>query len=147
MAPLVIGIGNSLRGDDAAGLRVVEALGVSDTVLKHDGEPASLIALWDNHEEVVLIDAVTSGAAGGTVIEIDAVSSILPAGLCHSTHALGPAEAVELARALGKLPATMTLFGIEGIDFSFGAQVTAEVEAAVVEVVQRLRLLRSRRAS
>ena len=147
MAPLVIGIGNSLRGDDAAGLRVVEALGISDNVLKHDGEPASLIALWDNHEDVVLIDAVTSGAASGTVIEIDAASSILPAGLCHSTHALGPAEAVELARALGKLPARMTLFGIEGCDFSFGAQVTTEVEAAVVEVVRRLRLLRSRRAS
>ena len=147
MAPLVIGIGNSLRGDDAAGLRVVEAIGISDNVVKHDGEPASLIALWDNHDDVVLIDAVTSGAVGGTVIEIDAASSILPAGLCHSTHALGPAEAVELARALGKLPSRMTLFGIEGCDFSFGAQVTAEVEAAVVEVVRRLRLLRSRWAS
>ena len=98
MEPLIIGVGNPFRGDDAAGLRVVEALGLSSTVLEHDGEPASLIALWDGHDEVVLIDAVTSGGEPGIVIEIDAATSILPAGLCNSTHALGPAEAIELAR-------------------------------------------------
>ena len=141
MPPLVIGIGNTVRGDDAVGLRVVEALGLSDTVLEHDGEPASLIALWEDHDEVVLIDAVTSGADRGTVIEIDATSSVLPAGMCHSTHALGPAEAVELARALGKLPSRITILGIEGGDYSFGASLSSEVERAVDEVVRRVRRL------
>lgn len=142
-APLIIGIGNPVRGDDAAGLRVVEALGISDTVVQHDGEPASLIALWEDHEEVVLIDAVTSGAAAGTVVEIDAAASMLPAGMCHSTHALGPAEAVELARALGKLPSRITLLGIEGGEYAFGTGLTEEVEAAVDEVVRRVCLLRT----
>ncbi|MGZ5384268.1 MAG: hydrogenase maturation protease [Acidimicrobiia bacterium] len=139
MDPLIIGIGNRVRGDDAAGLKVVELLGLSDTVLEHDGEPASLIALWEGHDEVVLIDAVTSGGKPGSVIEIDASTSILPAGMCNSTHALGPAEAVELARALGKLPAKATLLGIEGRDYSFGAGMSKEVEAAVTAVVKRLR--------
>ncbi len=141
MPPLVIGIGNPARGDDAAGLRVVEALGLSDTVLEHDGEPASLIALWEDHDEVVLIDAVTSGADRGTVIEIDAAFSMLPAGMCHSTHALGPAEAVELARALGKLPSRITILGIEGANYSFGAGLSSEVERAVDQVVRRVRRL------
>ncbi len=147
MPPLVIGIGNPARGDDAAGLRVVEALGLSDTVVEHDGEPASLIALWEDCDEVVLIDAITSGADCGTVVEIDATSSMLPAGLCHSTHALGPAEAVELARALGKLPARITILGIEGGDYSFGAGLSSEVERAVDEVVRRVRLTGSAPAS
>lgn len=138
MAPLIIGIGNLMRGDDAVGLRVAEALGPSELVLSHDGEPASLIALWESHEEVVLVDAVSSGQSPGAVIEIDATDSVVPAGMCHSTHALGPAEAVELARALGKLPSKITLLGIEGGDYSFGAGLSAEVDAAVGQVVRRL---------
>ena len=94
-----------------------------------------------------MIDAITSGADCGTVVEIDATSSILPAGLCHSTHALGPAEAVELARALGKLPARITILGIEGGDYSFGAGLSSEVERAVDEVVLRVRLISSAPAS
>jgi hydrogenase maturation protease len=143
MPALVVGIGNTVRGDDAVGLRVAEALGLSETVVQHDGEPASLIVLWEGHEEVVLVDAITSGRDPGTVTEIDATQSILPAGMCHSTHALGPAEAVELARALGKLPAKISLVGIEGGDYSFGAGLSASVEAAIGEVVDRLRLITS----
>jgi hydrogenase maturation protease len=138
MPRLIIGIGNLMRGDDAAGLRVVQALGISDTVLEHDGEPASLIVRWGGYDEVVLVDAVSADRPPGTVIEIDATQSVLPAALCHSTHALGPAEAVELARALGKLPSRITLFGVEGKTYSFGAGLSPEVEAAVGEVVRRL---------
>lgn len=141
MAPLIIGIGNRARGDDAVGLRVVEAIGLSEMVLEHDGEPASLIALWEGHDAVVLIDAISSGSPPGTIVEIDASHSVLPAGMCHSTHALGPAEAVELARALGRLPARITLLGIEGSDYSFGAGLSPEVEAAVHEVVRRVRVI------
>ena len=146
MPALVIGIGNTVRGDDAVGLRVVERLGLSETVVQHDGEPASLIALWEGQDEVVLVDAVTSGQDAGTLVEIDATTSILPSGMCHSTHALGPAEAVELARALGKLPPRITLVGIEGADYSFGAGLSAEVSQAVAGAVRRVQLLTSVRA-
>ncbi len=138
MTRLIVGIGNLLRGDDAAGLRVVQALGVSDTVVEHDGEPASLIARWEGFDEVVLVDAVTADQPPGTVVEIDATDSVLPAAMCHSTHALGPAEAVELARALGKLPASITLMGIEGSSYSFGTGLSTQVKLAVGEVVKRL---------
>jgi hydrogenase maturation protease len=143
MPALVVGIGNTVRGDDAVGLRVAERLGLSETVVQHDGEPASLIALWEGHDEVVLIDAVTSGRDAGTLVEIDATTSTLPSGMCHSTHALGPAEAVELARALGKLPPRITLVGIEGADYSFGAGLSAEVSQAVAGAVRRVQLLTS----
>lgn len=141
MAPLIIGIGNPARGDDAVGLRVVEGIGLSETVLEHDGEPASLIALWEGHAAVVLIDAISSESPPGTIVEIDASHTVLPAGMCHSTHALGPAEAVELARALGRLPSKITLIGIEGRDYSFGAGLSPEVEAAVSEVARRVRAI------
>ena len=139
MATLIIGIGNAFRGDDAVGLRVAEALGVSESVRQHDGEPASLIALWEGWDDVVLIDAVTWGRPPGTIVEMDAADSQIPAGVCHSTHALGPAEAIELARALGRLPIRIRLVGIEAADWSFGTPLTAPVQAAAGEVVRRLR--------
>lgn len=51
-----------------------------------------------------------------------------------STHALGLAEAVELGRALGRLPPTLTVFGIEGTTFTAGATPTPAVLAAVPRV-------------
>jgi hydrogenase maturation protease len=142
MNRLVIGIGNTLRGDDAAGLRVAEKLGLGDDVAAHDGEPASLMSLWSGRDEVVLVDAVTSGRAPGSIVELDVVLEEVPSGMCHSTHALGPAEAIELARALGKLPSKLTLIGIEGCEYSFGSDMSAAVESAVVTVVEKLKLSR-----
>jgi hydrogenase maturation protease len=140
MNRLVIGIGTTMRGDDAAGLRVAERIGLSEDVVVHDGEPASLIAVWSGRDRVVLVDAVTSGRPAGSIIEMDVSRSALPSGLCHSTHALGVSEAVELARAIGKLPPGVTLIGIEGRDYSFGTGMSAEVERAVDEVVARLQM-------
>ena len=55
-----------------------------------------------------------------------------------STHSFGVAEAVELARALGRLPARVVVFGIEGRDFTPGEGLSPDVDAAVDEVVRRV---------
>ncbi len=55
-----------------------------------------------------------------------------------STHSFGVAEAVELARALGRLPARIVVFGIEGRDFAQGEGLSPDVDAAVDEVVRRV---------
>jgi hydrogenase maturation protease len=140
----VIGVGNPWRRDDAAGLAVARRLrgtlpeGVE--VLEREGEPAGLIDAWAGAGSLWLVDAVLSGAAPGTVKRLDASEDELPAELFRaSTHHLGLAEAVELARALGLLPARVVFYGIEGASFYAGEQLTPEVEAAVVRVVEALR--------
>ena len=129
---LVIGIGNAARGDDAAGLIAAQRLGG----LEHEGESLALLDIWDCAESVVVIDAVRSGAVPGTIHRFDAAEP-LPATLrsSTSTHAVGLAEAVELARALGRLPAQMTVYGIEGERFEAGTGLTPAVSAAVDAVV------------
>ena len=68
----VIGIGNPLRGDDAIGLlvarRVRELAGPEVEVMELEGEPARLIDAWQGAALVVVVDAVKSGAAEGSVI-------------------------------------------------------------------------------
>jgi hydrogenase maturation protease len=137
-------VGNAFRGDDAAGLEVARRLrgtlpgGVE--VLEREGEPTALIDSMEAAEALWLVDAVASGAPAGTVHRLDAGEQELPAGLFRaSTHAFGLAEAVELARALGRLPARTVVFGIEGTRFDAGEDLSPEVAAAVPKVAAALR--------
>ena len=52
-----------------------------------------------------------------------------------STHAIGVAEVVEIARALDRLPERLTVYGIEVGKMSHGSDLSPEVEAAVNTVV------------
>jgi hydrogenase maturation protease len=140
----VIGVGNRLRGDDAAGLRVVECLrgslpaGVE--LLEHESEPTVLIEAWDGEDCVWLVDSVSSGAAPGTIHRIDVGREELSAELFRSsTHHFGLAETVELARAVGRLPTRMVVYGIEGQEFGLREGVTASVRRAVERTAAAVR--------
>ncbi|HET9324105.1 MAG TPA: hydrogenase maturation protease [Gaiellaceae bacterium] len=143
MATLVLGIGNAWQGDDAAGLvtarrmRGLAPAGVD--VRELEGEPVSLVEAWGGAESVFIVDAVRSGAAPGTVHRLDATDEPLPATLsAASTHTLGVGEAIELARALGRLPARIVLYGIEAESIAAGADLTPAVARGVDEAVERL---------
>ena len=141
---LVIGLGNAFRGDDGVGrvvarrLREVALPGV--TVREESGEGAALMEAWMDAGAVILVDAVQSGAAPGTIHRLDATRTPVPSRFFHySTHAFSVAEAVELARALNQLPPRLILYGIEGGDFTAGEQLSPEVAAAVDELLPRIR--------
>lgn len=133
----VIGCGNSDRGDDAAGLLVARRLGELglDTV-DHTGDGFALLDLWAAFDRVILVDAMVSGAAPGTVTVWDARDgSPCLAGYRGSTHDSGPAEAIELGRALGRMPREIQLYGIEGANFEPGAPLSAAVLAGIEQAV------------
>ncbi len=138
---VVIGMGNQLRGDDAAGLEAVRRLRerqlpASITLATHEGEAIELHELWDGADAVVLVDTVASGAAPGTVHRIDASDVALPAALRRSSsHAIGAAEAIELARVLGTLPGRVIVYGVEGARFEVGAALSEGVASALDELI------------
>jgi len=140
---LLIGVGNPLRGDDAAGRLVAnlirERQPLSFRVIEHDGEGASLIEAWAGAQKVVVVDAVSSEAPAGTIYRFDAVEQPLPGKVFqNSTHAFGLCEAVELARTLHRLPRQLIIYGIAGKSFSTGEHLSAEVESAVSHVVEQI---------
>lgn len=138
---VIIGVGNVLRGDDAAGLHVARRLVARgmENVYESVGETASLMELWKGARVVLLADAAQSGAPAGTVTRLDASIQPLPAAFLHcSTHAFGVAEAVELSRSLGTLPPKVIVFGIEGANFEHGAPLSPEVESGVADAVRQI---------
>jgi len=137
----VIGVGNPYRGDDAAGLAVAERLqqrvpdGVS--VLPCEQEPTRIIDTWQGARAVVIADAVESGADPGTVHRVDASREPVPARVFRSsTHAFGVGKTIELARALGRLPECVVVYGVEGATFAAGVGLTPAVQTAVDGVVE-----------
>lgn len=139
----VVGVGNRFRRDDAAGLEVASRLRVTRPpgvrVLEEEGEPASLIDSWTLMQEALLVDAVSSDAEPGTLHRFDATHEPLPAELFRpSTHALGVADAVELARQLDRLPSRIAVYGIEGENFEAGQGLSPAVEATVQALVDEL---------
>src|SRR2546425_140515 len=70
-AVLVIGVGNEYRSDDGVGLavlRVLKAAGLPQTCfIESNGDAMGLLEAWAAATNVILIDAVASGAAPGTI--------------------------------------------------------------------------------
>jgi hydrogenase maturation protease len=141
--PLVIGLGRADRGDDAVGGAVARAVIAADPpgvlVVEHE-DPTALLDLWVGRDPVVVVDAVCSGGPPGTVhrLETGAVASRMSqrawvATGRGGTHAFGLAAAVELARALHRLPARLVVVGIEAAGFEYGAPLSAPVAVAVPE--------------
>ena len=137
---VVVGVGNRWQSDDGAGLAVarrLRELGIDTREL--EGDATALVEAFGYADAVIIVDASASGAPPGTVRRFDARSGPLPAQrLRSSTHALGVPEAIELARALGRLPAQLEVYAIEGARFTSGTQLSPAVERAVGELAASL---------
>jgi hydrogenase maturation protease len=145
---VVVGMGNSYRGDDGVGLAVAERL--RDTaprgvqVVDCDQEPTRLLDAWEGADAVVVVDALASADEPGTLHRYDVSREPLPARIFRSsTHAFGVPDTIEVGRALGRLPAQVIVYGIEGESFDTGhglsERVAAAVEPAAAAVLADLR--------
>ena len=140
---VVIGVGNALRGDDAAGLAVADQVRARAparvAVRVCAEEPTRLIDSFEDADVAFVVDAVSTGAAAGTVHRWDASEAPLPSReLRSSTHALGIGETLELARVLGRLPAHTVVFGVEGSDFVAREGITPTVAEGVARAAASL---------
>lgn len=136
---LVIGIGNELRSDDAAGLLVARQVknrnlpGVQ--VREFTGDGAEMMDAWVGFQSVFVFDATSPAEAPGTVHRFEGHREPLPAALFNvSTHSFGLAEAIELGRSLKRIPDELIVYGIEGENFTLGQSISPAVTASIQAV-------------
>ncbi|HET9783064.1 MAG TPA: hydrogenase maturation protease [Candidatus Dormibacteraeota bacterium] len=138
-ATVVCGLGNDLRGDDAAGLLVARALLKLDVqgvdVEEHSGEPDSLVAAMSQHRHVIIVDAVAGDAPPGTVLSRFWNGAAMRGAV--SSHGLSVGEALGLARVLGA-NADVAVYGIVGRVFEIGSPPSVEVVRAAAELAVRI---------
>ncbi|MDP2529656.1 MAG: hydrogenase maturation protease [Candidatus Palauibacterales bacterium] len=138
---IVVGLGSPDRRDDAAGLEAVRLLAPlvppDVRVAALPGRETELLDLWTGAPLAVVIDAVLSGAAPGTVHRLDGFIDALPGSPPHpSSHDLGLPDIVELGRALGRLPARLLILGIEAGTVAHGPGLSPPVRIGVERAVR-----------
>jgi len=91
---------------------------------------------WTGFDEVVLVDACRGAGPPGSVHRFGPDDVERMARLQHaSTHSVGVAAAIGLARALGALPFRLVIYAIEAQDSTDGEALSPEVDHAVHQVV------------
>jgi hydrogenase maturation protease len=145
---VVLGLGNPLLSDDAAGLAVAAELtrllaerpivGVEVATSSRGG--FELIDLLAGFQRAVIVDAlITDDPRPGNVHRLDPGQVAGSARLVGS-HEVGLATALELAEALGiVMPETVTVYGVEAADVTtFAETPTPEVAEAAVRLAREL---------
>ena len=165
----VIGIGNSWASDDGVGPKAIALLEASWTagnlgpvrqraIAGHqeteDGQKTGaqvafikarqadigLLDVLASSDDVILIDAVSSGAAPGTIHRQAWRPNLLTSRGVEraSSHGLGVKELLELAGVLDKLPRRIQLWGVEAGSTEPGDRLSPLVEATLPKLVEHL---------
>lgn len=146
MRTLVIGCGNLLRGDDAAGpvlVRRMRQRGLPEGMECADAGTAGMDVAFQMRgvPEVILVDACRSGSEPGTLLEIAGPDvEHLPAGAGINLHAFRWDHAIAFGRWLLKdhYPGKVTAYLIEGESFEPGDGLSPAVDRAVDALAARL---------
>jgi len=111
----IVGLG-SCHGDDQAAWLLIDSLrqcSVPDTEVIALAEPTRLLDYLDGCEQLIVIDACYSGQAPGTITRLVWPDPAIQARPGRSSHGFDVAAVLAMANQLGKLPASVVLFGIE----------------------------------
>ncbi|MEX2984226.1 hydrogenase maturation protease [Streptomyces sp. C36] len=144
----VIGVGNEFRRDDGVGPVVVArlreraahgGLPAGIRLVCCDGEPGRLIDLWEGAETALVVDAAHAHPGRpGRIHRLEPTRYEAWRAGTASSHGLGLGEAVELARALDRLPRRLVVHAVEGADGSLGTGLTPAVAAAIGPLTERI---------
>jgi hydrogenase maturation protease len=135
---MIIGLGNSFRGDDGVGLDVAGRIRRIESHARPTGS-LDLLDLWDGADEVIVVDAMLSGRPPGEVARFEPLEQPVEHQVSFvSTHGMGLLAAVELARRLGRLPRRLLVYGIEVADVSPGVGLSPPVAAAARRLAREI---------
>lgn len=138
----VIGLGNEWAGDDAVGLKVVEALmpvksAVFDVQVQGVPDERMLDGLRAD-DLLIVVDACVGGGIPGTIYEL--TPEQLPPDLMRhgSTHGLGLQHWLTMAETLHGIRCRVLVYAIEIGRCDMGAGLLSEVAGAAEEVADRI---------
>jgi hydrogenase maturation protease len=146
---LVLGLGNELLADDAAGVLAARSVAAtleaapvgtraSVDVVDSSLSGLALLELFVDHDRAIVLDAVQTGQSPpGTILEIE--PGRLGRVIAPSPHYAGLPELFEVATRLGlQFPSETAIFALEVADpHTIGGPLTPAVQAAIPELAGR----------
>jgi len=145
MRTLVLGLGNDILGDDAAGIFAARALklqfeGVADVdVVETALHGVALLDLFLGYDRAVLVDAIQTGKVPpGSLVEVN--PDELVAVESPSPHYAGVPELLTIAKQLDlDFPTQIRIFAVEAEDlYTIGGSLSPAVENALEGLVAKV---------
>jgi hydrogenase maturation protease len=145
---LVVGVGSTIRGDDGVG--VIAARRLRASLRSGDVDVIELgtggLTLLDHvagYDRLIVLDAIASGGAPGTVHVLAGDETARAAHLGADHEADLPTSLAVGKKLLGRrLPREVFVVAIEAASLTdFSEELTPDVEAAVPEALRRVELL------
>jgi hydrogenase maturation protease len=143
----VVGIGQSLRGDDAAGLEAVrlwrvkfpETAGRPEIQIEASELPGlTLMDMLSDVDAAIFVDAVQSSARPGTIHRLGEAELASFMADSKSAHGWGVAETLRLRSQLTDAKINIRIIGIEAEQMELGAGLSKAVENAIPVVCEAL---------
>ena len=141
MRAVVLGIGNTILTDEAAGVRVVEALerdyALPENVLAIDGGTSGMEMIEDlsDLDFLIVVDVVKTGAAPGTVVKIDGAEIPVFFRSKLSPHQIALPDVLASLELLGSMPREIIVLGVEPISLELGMEMTTTVAERIPQLV------------
>lgn len=145
MKTIILGLGNSMRGDDSVGLHVARALhnkldDAETTVMETSMDGLTSLELLAGYDRAIIVDAIQTGEGRvGQVYQLEP-EAFNTTPYANTSHNLSFVTAIELGRKLGlALPQRIVIFAIEvkNVD-SYCEECTPEVKAAIPDCLRML---------
>lgn len=142
MKRVVLGVGNTIMGDEGIGVRCVEWLAprVPADVEVVDGGTSTheLLGDLENADVLIIVDAVATTQPPGTIIRLE--GDRIPSAFSNklSPHQHGINDLLANLALLDRSPKRLVLFGIAPERIELGMELTPVVEAAIPEVGRRV---------
>ena len=138
---VILGIGNLLLSDEGIGVHVAHELMKMDlppgvSVVEGGTDGFRLLNVIAGADRLIVVDAVRSGAAPGSVYRFDVndVRSV-PSGFMTSVHQVGILEVIELSDLIGKRPRA-TVIGVEPKSLEMRMELSPEVKEKIPKIIE-----------
>lgn len=137
----VIGLGNTLRGDDAIGIVIIEELKKykfdNDIELIDGGEGGfNILHHLQRFTKVLIVDAVDFGGNVGET-KVFNINDIFFENLHLSTHDINICKIADILRILGEIP-EIFIFGIQPKNMNYNEGLSPEINVKkIIEEVQK----------
>lgn len=144
MRVVVLGIGNTIMGDEGVGVHAVEALRLAytlpDFVEIIDGGTSSMELLDDlaSVDLLLVVDAVNAGKPEGTLVRL--AGSEVPVFFRSklSPHQIGLSDVLASLEFVGQFPKQMVVIGLQAQNFDLGLELTPLIAARVPDLVAKV---------
>ena len=135
---LVLGIGNSLMGDDGVGVRLVEECARACShgnnmveFLEGGTQGLALLGRIADRSTLILLDAVALGEEPGSIHYLLNEQVLELGGRAATAHEANAGELLKTASLLGDLPGTIVLVGVEPASIRTGIELSPAVKEAI----------------